>query len=258
MRNDDFCKIVEDLNKLGINKGDKVLIHSSYKSLGGVEGGPDTLFDALQEAVGEYGILMFPTFTYAVCNARNPVFDVKSTRSHSGALPELFRHREGVRRSVHPTHSLAVWGNDKDYYVDRHYEDNVCVAENSPIIKLKNNGGKILMLGCGITHNTLIHGAECYTRAPYAFQVDYSEPEFYREYVTIDENDTVRRQEFFHEFMEPYGYNQDYGKLANVMDIPKGYILKSESYLMDAKEVWDTVLATMEKEPYYFVSKQIN
>ena len=95
MRNDDFCKIVEDLNKLGINKGDKVLIHSSYKSLGGVEGGPDTLFDALQEAVGEDGILMFPTFTYAVCNARNPVFDVKSTRSQSGALS--VRHSEGYR-----------------------------------------------------------------------------------------------------------------------------------------------------------------
>lgn len=256
MKNNDFYKIVEDLNKLGINKGDKVLIHSSYKSLGCVAGGPDTLFDALQKAVGEEGILMFPTFTYAVCNARNPVFDVKSTRSHSGALPELFRHRPGVRRSVHPTHSLAVWGSDKDYYVDKHYEDNVCVAENSPIIKLKNNGGKILMLGCGITHNTLIHGVECYVCAPYAFQVDYSDREFQREYVTIDEDDVVRRKEFFHEFMESYGYNQDYGKLANVMDIPKGYILKSESYLMDAQEVWKTVLDTMKKDPFYFVSKQ--
>ena len=256
MRNQDFEQIIEDLRKLGIHKGDKVLCHSSYKSLGGVEGGPVTFLHALQEAVGEEGTVMFPTFSYAYTNRNNPVFDVKNTRSHTGAMPEIFRHMEGVRRSVHPTHSVAVWGKDRDYYIKDHQKDNVCVSVNSPIYKLKENHGKILMLGCGITHNTLIHGVECYFKAPYAFKVDYSDPLYHRIYTMVDEDDRISRIEFYHEYMEPYGYNQDYGKLANNMDIPKGYILKSESYLMDAAAVWDTVLNKMKEEPYYFVSKQ--
>ena len=33
--------LAENLRKLGLTKGDKVLLHSSYLSLGGVEGGPE-------------------------------------------------------------------------------------------------------------------------------------------------------------------------------------------------------------------------
>lgn len=253
--NMDFEKIKYDLSRLGVCAGDKIMVHSSFKSLGKVDGGVMTFIDALKDTVTTEGTLFFPTFTYDCVNRSNPVFDVESTVSHVGIIPEIFRKTDGVKRSVHPTHSLAVWGKGRDEFIKDHCKDNVCVGENSPLFKLKNADGKILMVGCGITHNTLIHGVECFYKPPYAFKVDYSNPKYYRKYVCIDENDNVTRREFFHEFMEESGWYQDYNKLKNLIDIKEGKILDATCYLMDAKSVWDAVLKKMQEDPYYFVSR---
>lgn len=251
--NDDCKKIIEDLNRLGINHGDKVLIHSSYKSLGTIDGGVMTLFDALKNAVGSQGTLLFPTFTFDYVNKNNPVFDVRHTASHVGYIPEVFRHTEGVKRSLHPTHSLAVWGKDRDELIKNHQLDQTCVGENSPIYKLKNNGGKILMLGCGLYNNTILHGVEVFCKPPYALAVDYSKPEFHREYACIDEKDRVYRKEFFHVFAQEKGYEGDFIKLKNICKMNQGNVLKAECFLMDAKTVWDTATEKMKDDPYYFV-----
>lgn len=251
--NRDMSKIISDLRKLGICEGDCLMVHSSYKSLGGIDGGPVTFINALKSLITDKGTLLFPTFTYDYVNKNNPVFDVKNTCSHVGIISEVFRKTEGVRRSVHPTHSIAVWGKDRDEFVRNHLEDNVCVGENSPLVKLKDKNGKILMVGCGITHNTLIHGVECFFRPPYAFNVDYKNPDYARIYTCIDEEDNVFRNEFFHIFMEENGFYQDYKKLENLMDIKCGKILDADCYLMDAKKIWETVLNKMQVDPYYFV-----
>ena len=259
------CKIIEgyylaikkDLAELGVKKGDRLLIHSSYKSMKIQGNGADTFFAALKDTVGKEGILMFPTFTYDVVNEQNPYFDVNETFStHVGILPELFRHTEGVIRSVHPTHSLAVWGKDADYYVKDHQKDNVCVGENSPIFKLKDTGGKILMIGCGIAHNTLIHGVECFIRPPYAFKADYTASPYKREYTVTDADGAKTKINYFHEFTEEAGWYQAFYKLSQIMEIKEGKILEAQSFIMDAKEVWDTVLEKMKEDPYYFMSKE--
>lgn len=253
--NKDYIKIIEDLRKLGVKKGDKLLIHSSYKSLGKIEGGVQTLISALKDAVGEEGTLLLPTFTYDYVNKNNPVFDVKRTVSHVGYLPESFRHTDGVKRSLHPTHSLAVWGKDKEYFVENHHLDNACVKENSPIYKLKENDGKILMLGCGLYNNTILHGLEVLYKPPYSMTVNYSNPEFHREYACIDENDNIYRSEFFHVFAQENGYEGDFIKLRDVCPMKHGFVLEAECFLMNAQEVWDKALEKMKEDPYYFVRK---
>ncbi len=45
---------------LGVDAGDTLLVHSSYKSLGPVEGGPQTVIDALLAALGPDGTLIMP------------------------------------------------------------------------------------------------------------------------------------------------------------------------------------------------------
>ncbi len=251
----DLKRIQNDLYALGIREGDRVLVHSSYKSLGGVDGGIITFIDALKDMVGTGGTILFPTFTYDYVNLRNPVFDTAGTKCNVGAVPEVFRHTDGVKRSLHPTHSLAVWGRRRDEYIADHRRDNVEVGKNSPIYKLKDDGGKILMVGCGITHNTLIHGVEDYVRPPYVYKMDYTVSPYHREYACIDENDNVTRAEFFHEFIEPYGYEQDYGKLAEITEIKSGNVLAAESFIFDAARLWNTVEKKMRQEPYFFVKK---
>ena len=54
--------IIEDLKNIGIKKGDVVLLHSSYKSLGEIEGGAKTFFEAFGAqkpviAASEHGII---------------------------------------------------------------------------------------------------------------------------------------------------------------------------------------------------------
>ena len=55
-------QILEDFRRLGVRSGDAVLMHSSFRSLGGVEGGAAGLFDVLIDAVGD-GTLILPALS---------------------------------------------------------------------------------------------------------------------------------------------------------------------------------------------------
>jgi hypothetical protein len=53
-----FEKLVEEFRELGVEEGDTLLVHSSYKSLGEVEGGPQTVIRALEAVLGTEGTLI--------------------------------------------------------------------------------------------------------------------------------------------------------------------------------------------------------
>ena len=240
---------------MGIKKGDALLVHSSFKSLGGVEGGIETLIAALKDTVSAAGTLMLPTFTFRYVNKENPIFNIKETPSCVGMIPEVFRHSDGVVRSLHPTHSLAVWGKDKQWYIKDHINDNTCLGINSPMYKLKERHGKVLLLGCKLARNTILHGLEVHLKPPYAFAVDYSVPEYHRDYTCIDENGNSYTKEFFHAFANECGYDHDFDKLRNIVECNTQKILDADCYLFHAYELWETVKTAMEKDPYCLAKK---
>ena len=86
---------------MGLTGTETILIHSSMKSIGAVEGGADTVLDALMEFFAE-GLLLLPTHTWQSIDQDHPVFDVRRSPCCVGILPELFRQRPGVVRSLHP------------------------------------------------------------------------------------------------------------------------------------------------------------
>lgn len=247
--------IVKNLEALGIKKGDKLLIHASYKSLGAVQGGIETVIEAFKEAVGEEGTLMFPTFTYENVNGQNPVFDIKISPSCVGMIPEVFRKGKDVVRSLHPTHSLAVWGKDKEYYIENHHQDQNCLDQNSPIMKLKIAGGKILLVGCGLKKNTLLHGLEIACKVPYAFGVDFQDPHYHREYICIDENGIEHKREFFHVFARESGWAHNFDKLAEVLPLKTVKLLEADTYIFDAQKLWADVEKALIKDPYCLAEK---
>ena len=100
-----------DLKRLGINQYGTLKVHSSYKSIGEVDGGPETVLDSLSEYMEE-GLLVLPTHTWDHVNQANPVFHVDQSETNVGILTELFRKRDGVIRSLHPTHSVGALGKD--------------------------------------------------------------------------------------------------------------------------------------------------
>lgn len=106
-----------DLAAMGLTGNETILIHSSMKSIGPVEGGADTVLDALMEFFAE-GLLLLPTHTWRFINEENRVFDVRRSPCCVGILPELFRQRPGVVRSLHPTHSMAAYGKGAAAYLE--------------------------------------------------------------------------------------------------------------------------------------------
>ena len=86
--------IYEDLLSMGVNEGDRVMVHSTLSSIGPVDGGPETICKALMRAVGKSGTVMMPSFNFFNVNKYNPdknkVYDPASTPTSNGAIPKLF------------------------------------------------------------------------------------------------------------------------------------------------------------------------
>jgi len=153
--------IVEGLRALGIAEGDMVQVHSSLSALGHVEGGADAVVDALLETVGPTGTVMAPTFNHGQAE----VFDVRTTPSVNGAITEALRKRPEARRSVHPTHPYAAIGPKAERLTAEHLE-LLTFDARSPLGKLADEGGWVLLLGVGMNSNTSAHIGETVARVP--------------------------------------------------------------------------------------------
>ena len=149
------------LHELGIGHGDTVLVHSSFDAFEGFQGKPSDVITVLQAAVGTEGAVMMPTMTFsgtAVAYARtDPLFDESRTPSRMGLLTELFRRTPQVLRSVHPTHSVAVWGVDAGAIAAGHHLARTPCGVGTPFDALLKRGGKIVLLGTDIGVLTFFH-----------------------------------------------------------------------------------------------------
>lgn len=155
-------ELVRDLGAVGLERGDVLFIHSSLRGLGFVEGGPDTVIEALLEVVGEEGTLLFPTFTIhgsmkGTLESKEFIFDPLNSPSTVGKITEIFRGRPGVRRSIHPTHSVAALGPLAEELTRAHLKDGTNFGAGSPFGKMLEHGGKVVGLGINFGPVTYYH-----------------------------------------------------------------------------------------------------
>ena len=104
--------LVRDVRALGVESGDILFIHSSYKSLGPVDGGAGTVVGVLEEAVGPDGLVLMPSFSLVPGDKdlRAAKWDRATTPSTVGWLTEYFRMMPGTARSDHSSASLPSVG----------------------------------------------------------------------------------------------------------------------------------------------------
>lgn len=152
------------LRGLGIEGGDALVVHSSLSSFGRVDGGAGTVVDAVLDAVGERGTVAMPTFT-----RYDEPYDTEESPSTVGVITEAFRTQPEVRRSSHPTKSVAVRGPDADRYVATH-EPNNSLGPGSPIHRVVADSASILLVGVDHTANSALHVAERLAGLPYRDQ----------------------------------------------------------------------------------------
>lgn len=243
-----------DLESLGIMPGDTVLIHSSYRSLGPIEGGAKTFFEWLIEYIGKEGTIMFPAFSYSRVTVDNPYFNLKTTPSNVGYLPEYFRTEiVGVKRSMHATHSCTAIGKHADYLTSGHELDMTPVGENSPLRKLVLLDGKILDLGCTPAATTLMHGVEELVEPIYLYHPDPIDYTLDDGEGNVIEKKGAKRHNFV---VDGVLYQQRYARLADILkgeEISFGKILEADCILMSAKAVWKHGLEILKSDPLAFV-----
>ncbi|MGN7764709.1 aminoglycoside N(3)-acetyltransferase [Paenibacillus sp. 22594] len=177
--------LASDFRKLGVCEGMTLLLHSSFKSLGQwVAGGPVAVILALEQVLGEGGTLVMPTHSsdltdpsgwsnppvpeawWQSIREQMPAYDPDVTLLRGmGVIPETFRKQKGVRRSSHPVHSFAAWGRHRDEIIDGHALD-AAFGEQSPLARIYDLKGSVLLLGVDSFNNTSLHLAEY--RAEYA------------------------------------------------------------------------------------------
>ena len=154
--------IKKQLAEMGVPSDRVVLIHSSLRKIGEVEGRADGLIDALCEHIcADGGLLCIPTHTWANLGKSDMVtLDMISGKTCIGTLPDVAAKRTDAHRSLHPTHSMAVFGARAAEFVEG---EDKCTTPASPsgcYGKIYDSDGYILLVGVGHYRNTYIHCVE--------------------------------------------------------------------------------------------------
>ncbi|GAA3413666.1 hypothetical protein GCM10020370_70850 [Paenibacillus hodogayensis] len=160
--------IVRAFQEVGVGQADTVLIHSSLKSLGHVDGGPLSVIDAIKEVVTENGTVVFPTLVQRdFANAyRN--WDIHTSPSDVGHITETFRLLPDSFRSDQATHSVAAWGKRAAELTSEHSAygprmgifGDYCFSYSSPWQKMYLHKARIVFIGIDTVYNTFKHFAE--------------------------------------------------------------------------------------------------
>jgi aminoglycoside 3-N-acetyltransferase len=177
--------LAADLAALGVQPGMVLVVHSSLKSLGWVNGGPVAVILALEQVLGAEGTLVMPTHTadnsepsnwvnppvpeswWEAIRATMPAYDPALTPTfRMGAIPETFRKQAGVLRSSNPDASFAAWGKHARRIIADHALFPL-FGERSPLARVYDLDGWVLLLGVGHDKNTSLHVAECRAQIPH-------------------------------------------------------------------------------------------
>jgi aminoglycoside 3-N-acetyltransferase len=170
--------LTQDLINAGLTPGITVIIHSSLSSLGWVCGGAVTVVQALMDAIAPSGTLVMPTHSndysdpqpwqnppvpsqwWDIIRDTMPAYDPKITPTRNmGKIVEVFRTCDRVLRSSHPSFSFAAWGNHAETIIKNHSLD-YSLGEESPLARLYDLNGYVLLLGTGYDTCTTFHLAE--------------------------------------------------------------------------------------------------
>ncbi|MBQ8064621.1 MAG: AAC(3) family N-acetyltransferase [Prevotella sp.] len=169
--------------ELGMQPGMTVMVHTSLSSIGYVCGGAPMVIEALLETVCSEGTIMMPTQSWKnldpevgvhpevseddwqTIRGNWPAYDKRTTPTQTmGAVAELFRQWPGSLRSDHPARSVTANGRHAAYLTESHDLSNI-FGDGSPIGRLYELDGYVLLIGVGYDKNTSLHLADA--RADY-------------------------------------------------------------------------------------------
>ncbi len=156
-------EVVGQLRALGVQAGGVLLVHTSFRAVRPVEGGPAGLIAALRAALGPGGTLVMPSWT----GADEEPFDPAATPASPdlGVVPDTFWRLPRVLRSSHPF-AFAAAGPQAAAIISGPLPLPPHSPE-SPAGRVHERNGQVLLLGVGHEADTTLHLAELLAGVPY-------------------------------------------------------------------------------------------
>lgn len=237
-----ISELTAQLRALGVAPGDTVLVHASFRAVRPVERGPEGVIDALLDAVGEDGTLMMPSWT----GDDDAPFDAASSPAAPdlGIIADRFWRRVGVLRARHPM-AFAAYGPA----AIRLLRDRLVLPPHqmaSPLGRLLQVEGKVLLLGVDHDANTALHLAEWIAGVPYAVP----------RHVTLhdDAGQPVRRT-----YREPDHCCLLFRQAGNWLRArglqASGKVGQADARLFRATDLIEVALPRLRQDPYVFLHR---
>jgi aminoglycoside 3-N-acetyltransferase len=173
--------VVRDLLGLGVRPGGVLMVHTRMSAIGWVVGGAETVVTALLEVLGPAGTLMayvgwndstggltgWPPEWQKAYRAECPPFDAEfsETDHQMGRVPERIRTWPGAKVSGSHFRRMAAIGRAARWLT----EDqpwNHGFGPGSPLAKLVEADGQVLLLGAALDRLTILHHAESLVDSP--------------------------------------------------------------------------------------------
>lgn len=237
-----------ELQELGINRGDCLIVHCSFKVLKTAGYSPDEVIDTFMELLGAEGTLIMPTFTYSYSGIWNvvPFNSAVTPGILNGVLSETFRLRPGTLRSGHPAYSVAVSGKLAEY-LTANRELSSALGHGSSYEDALNMDAKILLLGVGNSRNSMLHYIEVASGLPYN---DIPFRQYWGNKAAVEDNGEIKEVQLVPEYP---ACSDNFSWLDEVLvkeEIAvKGRIGDGDCYLMNAGKLKDFVIERIREKP---------
>lgn len=149
------AEVIGQLRALGVESGGVLLVHTAFSKVAPVEGGPCGLIEALETAAGPEGTLVMPSMS----DDDDHPFDASETPCLAmGVVADTFWKLPGVLRSDSP-HAFAATGSRAAEITAAHPLD-LPHGLDSPVGRVHELDGQVLLLGVGHDADTTVHLAE--------------------------------------------------------------------------------------------------
>ena len=238
-------EIVYALKLGGIENGDVVLMHSAMSAIGHVEGGADTVIDAVLDAVGPDGTFAVSTMTFD-----NP-FDVENSPSTVGIISETHRKRPNSLRSLRPVHSINAIGAKAEELIRDHDLCETNCGIGSPYLKLREMGGKIILLGVDMNRITTLHAIEDIMDSVYLVNRTVPAPKYMEDY----EHKTMVMKKFCPGHRNFLGFTADLRKADALIEVCIGNAMVK---IIDVRKMFALGEEMLTRDPLYFLCKNEN